>query len=214
VKRVPFTTHSQVMAVLPELVAHLRAGGIVAYPTETVYGFGGTMDPAALTAVAHLKARDERKPFLLLVSNPSQIGGLDWTEDAQKLAREFWPGPLTLALRATSGDFAPQVLAPGGTVAVRETPHQPLRTLLHALGEPITSSSANLRGQPPAASADEAAEVLYQLEAEDVWLLDGGVLPPSKSSTLVDCSVHPVRVLRAGVIPVESLRKVVEQVDG
>jgi L-threonylcarbamoyladenylate synthase len=201
------------MAVLPELVAHLRAGGVIAYPTETVYGFGGTMEPAALTAVAHLKSRDERKPFLLLISDSAQCPGLEWSEAAQKLAREFWPGPLTLALPAASGDFPAQVVAPGGTVAVRETPHQALRTLLHALGEPITSSSANLRGEPPAASADEAAEVLYQLDADDVWLLDGGVLPPSASSTLVDCSVEPPRVLRAGAIPVESLRKVVEQLD-
>lgn len=202
------------MAALPELVAHLRAGGVMAYPTETVYGFGGTLEPAALTAVAHLKSRDERKPFILLVSNPAQCAGLEWNESAQALAREFWPGPLTLALTATSGDYPPQVIAPGGTVAVRETPHQALRTLLHALGEPITSTSANLRGQPPAASADEAAEVLYQLEADDVWLLDGGALPPSAPSTLVDCSVDPVRVLRIGAIPVESLRKVVERVDG
>jgi tRNA A37 threonylcarbamoyladenosine synthetase subunit TsaC/SUA5/YrdC len=99
-------------------------------------------------------------------------------------------------------------------VAVRETPLQSLRTLLHALGEPITSTSANLRGEPPAASADEAETVLYQLEADDVWLLDGGALPRSASSTVVDCSVDPVRVMRAGAISLEQLRKVVERVDG
>jgi L-threonylcarbamoyladenylate synthase len=214
IRRIPFQTHQQVMAILPELTAYLRSGGAVAYPTETVYGFGGTLEPAALTSVAHLKSRDERKPFLLLVSNPSQCPQLEWNEHARLLAQEFWPGPLTLALRANPSEFPPQVISQAGTVAIRETPHQNLRTLLHALGEPITSTSANLRGQPPAASAEEAEQVLYQLDATDVWLLDGGVLPPSQPSTLVDCSVEPVRILRAGAVSVESLREVVEQVDG
>lgn len=213
-KRVPFATHDDVMAALSEVVAHLQNGGAIAYPTDTVYGFGGTMQPAALTQVAHLKAREERRPFLLLISNTAQSPQLEWNQRARLLAQEFWPGPLTLALRATSGDFPPQVVSPEGTVAVRETSHPGLRTLLHALGEPITSTSANLRGQSPASTADEAEQVLYQLEADDVWLLDGGELPPSQPSTLVDCSVDPVRVLRVGAIPIESLRKVVERVDG
>ena len=213
-KRIPFATHEQVMAALPEVTAHLQNGGVIAYPTDTVYGFGGMLLPAALTHVTQLKSRDERKPFLLLISNTSQCPQLEWTENARMLAQEFWPGPLTLALRAPTSDFPPQVLASEGTVAVRETSHPGLRTLLHSLGEPITSTSANLRGEPPAVSADEAAVVLYQLEAEDVWLLDGGGLPPSQPSTLVDCSVEPVRVIRAGAIPIESLRNVVERVDG
>jgi L-threonylcarbamoyladenylate synthase len=172
------------------------------------------LNAVALKRVAQLKSRDESRPFLLLISDPAQCPQLEWNEPARKLAQEFWPGPLTLALRATSGEFPAQVLSASGTVAVRETPHAGLRTLLNVLGEPITSTSANLRGKPPAESADAAAHVLADLDAEDVMLLDGGVLPSAQPSTLIDCSTDPVRVLRVGSIPLESLRAVVELVDG
>jgi L-threonylcarbamoyladenylate synthase len=212
-KRIPFQTPDDVLAALPLVTTHLRGGGAIAYPTETVYGFGGILSPVALQRVAELKSRDESRPFLLLVSSATQCAELEWTEPARALARAFWPGPLTLALRATSGEFPANVLSPSGTVAVRETSHTELRMLLDVLGEPITSSSANLRGDAPAESADEAEVVLRQLGAEDVVLLDGGVLPSATPSTLVDCSADPVRVLRVGSISVEALRAVVEQLD-
>lgn len=212
-KRVPFRTADEARAALPSVVSHLRADGVIAYPTETVYGFGGLIRPAALERVSRLKQRAADKPFLLLISNPAQCPQLEWNDAARRLAREFWPGPLTLALRATSGDFPPQVLSDQETVAVRETPHAALRMLLDALGEPITSTSANLRGAAPAASGDEVAAVLEKLQASDVLLLDGGVLPPAEPSTLVDCSVEPVRVLRVGAIGVESLRNVIGNLD-
>jgi L-threonylcarbamoyladenylate synthase len=213
VKRIPFVTADDVMSAVPAITEHLRAGGVMGYPTETVYGFGGLLSERALERVAQLKTRDENKPFLLLVSNPAQCAQLEWNERARKLAQAFWPGPLTLALMATSGEFPQRVLSRQGTVAVRETPHAGLRALLDSLGEPITSSSANLPRRAPAASADEVAEILAQLDAADVLLLDGGSLPPAEPSTLVDCSVDPPRVLRVGSIAVESLREVVEQID-
>ncbi|HEY0672124.1 MAG TPA: L-threonylcarbamoyladenylate synthase [Longimicrobiales bacterium] len=212
-KRVPFSDPAEVRAALPIVTAHLRSSGVIAYPTETVYGFGGMLTPVALQRVAELKKRGEDKPFLLLISSPAQCPQLEWNEPARKLAQEFWPGPLTLALRATSGEFPAAVLSGTETVAVRETSHAGLRTLLDVLGEPITSTSANLRGAAPAASADEAAAVLEQLDAADVLLLDGGALPAAQPSTLVDCNAEPVRVLRVGAISVESLRSVVEHLD-
>lgn len=213
-KRVHFRTPEEVLAALPSIIHHLRRHGAVAYPTETVYGFGGLLTDPALRRVAELKSRAENKPFLLLVSQPTQLAGLEWNESARKLAQSFWPGPLTLALRATSGEFPEQVVSSEETVAVRETPHAGLRTLLEVLGEPITSTSANLPGQPPAASADEVERVLQALNAEDVLLLDGGVLPAADPSTLIDCSTDPPRVLRPGAIPVTTLRGVVSNLDG
>lgn len=213
-KRVPFQTPDQVLAALPIVTEHLRAGGAIAYPTETVYGFGGLVIEQALERVGQLKARDENKPFLLLVSNAAQCAQLEWNETARNLAQAFWPGPLTLALRATSGEFPRRVLSEQGTVAVRETPHSGLRTLIDVLGDPITSTSANLPRQAPAASADEAAAVLEELGAADVLLLDGGALPPAAPSTLVDCSSDPPHVLRTGAISVESLREIVENING
>ena len=212
-KRIAFQSPEQVLHALPEVIDHLRAHGALAYPTETVYGFGGLLTRPALERVAQLKARPETKPFLLLVSQAAQLAGLEWNDAARRLAQQFWPGPLTLALRATSGEFPAQVLSPEQTVAVRETPHPGLRTLLDVLGEPITSTSANLPGQAPASSADQVAAVLAALGAQDVLLLDGGQLPAAQSSTLVDCSGDRVRVLREGAIPVSSLRDVVSELD-
>jgi L-threonylcarbamoyladenylate synthase len=211
--KLPFTTPDEVRAAVPLVVDHLKRDGAIAYPTETVYGFGGLITEAALKRVAELKSRAENKPFLLLVSNPAQCAGLEWNEDARKLAQHFWPGPLTLALRATSGEFPAQVLSESQTVAVRETPHPGLRTLLDVLGAPITSSSANLPRQAPADDAADVANILSELNADDVLLLDGGRLAPAEPSTLVDCSVVPARVLRQGGIPIAKLREVVEQLD-
>lgn len=212
-KRIKFVEKDDVLASMPAIIDHLRAHQVIAYPTETVYGFGSLIQESALERVAQLKERDESKPFLLLVSNAAQCAQLEWNEPARKLAQAFWPGPLTLALRATSGEFPQRVLSQQGTVAVRETPHAALRMLLDALGEPITSTSANLPRSAPAASADEAAAILETMGAANVLLLDGGVLPPMKPSTLVDCSADPIRVLRVGSISVDALREVVEQID-
>lgn len=212
-KRIPFQSAEQVLDALPQVIEHLRGHGVIAYPTETVYGFGGLLTPPALERVAQIKSRAENKPFLLLVSQAAQLAGLEWNEAARKLAQEFWPGPLTLALRATSGEFPAQVVSAEQTVAVRETPHNGLRTLLDVLGEPITSTSANLPRQAPASSADQAEAVLIELGADDVLLLDGGQLPAAQSSTVVDCSGERVRVLRQGAIPVTTLRGVVSNLD-
>ena len=211
--RVAFQTPDDVMAAIPQVIDHLKRHGAIAYPTETVYGFGGLLTEPALKRVAQLKSRADNKPFLLLVSNPAQCAGLEWNEDARKLAQSFWPGPLTLALRATSGEYPVHVLSESQTVAVRETPHAGLRSLLDALGEPITSTSANLPRQAPAADASAVEGILADLAAEDVLLLDGGTLAPSAPSTLVDCSVTPARVMRVGSIPVAKLREVVEHLD-
>jgi L-threonylcarbamoyladenylate synthase len=213
VKRIKFLENDDVFAAIPAIIDHLRDNQVIAYPTETVYGFGSLIQEQALERVAKLKDRDETKPFLLLVSNAAQCAQLEWNEPARKLAQAFWPGPLTLALKATSGEFPQRVLSQQKTVAVRETPHPALRRLLDALGEPITSTSANLPRSAPAASADETAAILERMDAANVLLLDGGVLPPMKPSTLVDCSADPIRVLRVGSISVDALREVVEHID-
>lgn len=208
-KRLAFVTPSDVTRALPEIAAHLNDGGLIAYPTETVYGFGSLVRDDALTSLAALKSRDDTKPFLLLIRKAADVPQLEWTAPARLLADRFWPGPLTLAL-AARGDFPSRILAAEGTVAVRATPHEGVRALLEHLGEPITSTSANLPRVAPAQSADEVEEVLRELERPDVMILDGGVLAPSEPSTLVDCSTQPPRVIRAGAITTETLTQVVE----
>lgn len=210
---IPFHEASECAVNATPVAEHLRAGGLIAYPTETVYGFGCALQPAALSALARLKRREARKPFLLLVRDRRELQGLRWTPAATRLADAFWPGPLTLVLATGATGLPPEVTGPGGTVAVRASPHPGVRALLTALGAPITSTSANAPGAAPASSAAEVRRALDVLEAPDVWVLDGGALPPSAPSTIVDCSGFRPRVLRAGAIPTERLREIVTEID-
>lgn len=197
----------------PAIARHLREGGLIAYPTETVYGFGCALIPSALEALARLKQREVGRPFLLLVRDRTDAHGLWWTESAEALARAFWPGPLTLVLRLERGAYPERVVA-DGAVAVRATPHWGVRSILEALQSPLTSTSANQPGRPAATSAAGARTVLHTVgEYADVWLLDAGELAPSPPSTIVDCARERPRLVRAGAIELDTLKEVVEEID-
>lgn len=210
---VPFHDGSEQREAAPAVAAHLEQGGLIAYPTETVYGFGCIAQPGPVAALMGLKQRGETKPFLLLVRDERNAGGLVWTRAARALAAAFWPGPLTIALRAEPGAY-PSGVDAGGVVAIRATSHEGVRALLDLLGAPLTSTSANAPGRAPAMNATEAADALAALGAPDsCWVLDGGVLPPSPPTTIVDCSAERPRLLRSGAVPVERLRAVLKDLD-
>lgn len=186
-----------------EVIRHLRDGGLLAYPTETVYGFGCALREEALERLRRLKEREPERPFLLLVPDGESVSELEWTAEARELAEVFWPGALTLVLRDPRGRFPPEVRSPAGTVAVRRTPHPLARRIVEALGEPLTSTSANRPGEAPAASAQAAGEVARAAGAgAGFWVVDGGRLPPSEPSTIVDCTeTGAPRVVRSGAVP-------------
>ena len=189
------------------MVEHLRGGGLVAYPTETVYGFGCLLREPALARLVALKGRGADKPLLLLVPGRSAVAGLAWTEEARELAQVFWPGALTLVLGDPGGTFPAATRRRDGAVAVRESPHPLVRKLLALVGEPITSTSANREGEAPATDGDAALAVAEALGAGDeMWVLDQGALPASAPSTIVDCAGGEPRVLRAGATPAYRLR--------
>jgi L-threonylcarbamoyladenylate synthase len=207
---VPFTSPAEQRAAIPDVIAHLRAGGLIACPTETVYGFGCALRDRALERLAGVKRRTAGKPFLLLIPDALALAGVEWTDEATALAAAFWPGPLTLALRAKPGAFPAPVVSADGTVAVRATSHTGMRMLLAAMAEPITSTSANAPGGTPARSIAQAGALLGQLvDAPAVLLLDGGTLPPSRPSTIVDASVRPPRLVREGAIHSDELAEIV-----
>lgn len=202
----PFHSPADARAAAAEVRSHLEAGGTLAYPTETVYGLGSLLDPAGTARLAALKGRALDRPFLVLDADPRRLPGLRWTPVATALAEAFWPGPLSLALAADDG-YAPPVRSPEGTVAVRDTPLPALRQLLQLLQRPLTSTSANLPGRPPATTLDELLETVARFpQHQGVLVLDGGGLPASAPSTVVDCSGERARLVREGAITLPELR--------
>lgn len=203
-------------ADLSEVVAHLREDGLVAYPTETVYGLGGAVTEGAVRALRRAKGREADKPFIALVESAESVDGLAWTPDARELAEIFWPGPLTLVLGDPAGIF-PNGVRDGrtGAVGVRVSPHPLVARLVRALGGPVTSTSLNAPGEPPATSGTDAVEAVKKLGAGgDVLVLDGGTLPPSAPSTVVDCTGAEPVVLREGSVPTERLRCAIPEIHG
>jgi L-threonylcarbamoyladenylate synthase len=216
---VPFETAAQRARSAGRVAAHLRRGGLIAYPTETVYGFGCALLPAPLRRLWSLKRRGDGKPFLVLVSSARALPFLRWTGAARVLARTFWPGPLTLALRAdaravAAGRVPSEILSDGGAVAVRRSPHPAVRAILAALGGPVTSTSANVAGEAPARDAAAALRAVESLAAvQRFLLLDGGMLPPSEPSTVVDCSGARPRLVRRGALDLDTLRRTAPEID-
>lgn len=194
---------------IPEIVRHLRAGGLLAYPTETVYGLGSRPLTPDVQALAALKGRAAGKPFLLLVSSRemAEAQGLAFTESARALARAFWPGPLTLVLPGGGGRLPDLLRGPEGGIAVRWTSHPLIVALVAALGEPLTSTSANLPGSAPAPGAEAVLRDFRNAVATgQLLVLDGGVLGNRPPSTVVDCTGSAPHVIRQGAVSLAELR--------
>ncbi|KUJ64206.1 translation factor Sua5 [Streptomyces albus subsp. albus] len=185
----------------------LRAGGLVALPTETVYGLGANAeDPAAVSRIFQVKGRPPSHPLIVHISNASQLD--DWVQDvpatARLLAEHFWPGPLTLVLRR--GQRVP-LEATGGleTVAVRVPDHPVALALLSAFGGGVTAPSANRFGQ---VSPTTANDVRAELGDAVDFVLDGGPCDVGVESTIVDASCEIPTILRPGGVTREDLEAV------
>jgi L-threonylcarbamoyladenylate synthase len=189
--------------------AHVRAalerGGMVVYPTETLYGLGArALSPSAVAGVADLKGRADGKPIAVIVSERAMLARIvtRLPPAAEPLIERFWPGPLTLVLPARP-DLPPELTAGSGVVGVRVSSHPVAHALSAAIGEPITATSANPSGEPPARDVESARRAFgARVDA----YLDGGVLAGGPGSTVVLVGDDSVRVLRAGAVSVETLR--------
>src|SRR5207245_6280553 len=145
------------------------------------------------------------EPFLLLGSDRemAEAHGLAFSAAASALARAFWPGPLSLVLPGGSGRLPDQLRGPEGGIAVRWTSHRGMARLVQALGEPVTSTSANLPGQPPAPGAEALTRDFGDaVAAGTLVVLDGGVLGNSPPSTVVDCTQPAPRLVREGALTI------------
>ena len=188
---------------IDEAAACIRAGQIVAIPTDTVYGLAADpFQPAAVERLFRLKGRPENKPILLLVDSLGQVERLTSRrpQALDRLAARFWPGPLTLILPAAA--FVPERITAGtGTVAVRMPGSLLTRRLIRAARAPLTGTSANRSGRPAARSAREVWE---QFAGERLLVLDGGPAPSEIPSTIVDLTGEP-RIVREGAVPGEAV---------
>jgi L-threonylcarbamoyladenylate synthase len=206
----PFRTDQDVDAAIPVVDRHLAQGGLLAYPTETVYGLGSAPSQPALAALARLKGRPPDKPFLLLISGPAMASewGLVMSPSARVLSAAFWPGPLTLVLPGGEGRLPDELRGKEGGIAVRHTSHRGIARLIAATTRPLTSTSANRPGQQPAPGPDRIREAFGpEIERGELLVLDGGVLGNVPPSTLVDCTGPVPRLVREGAIPRAELRR-------
>jgi len=186
-----------------EILSFLRAGGVIAFPTDTAYGLGA--DPFSepgLRRIFEIKGRPEAKPILLLVNSIAMAHSVATvSERALAVAARFWPGPLTMIVPARPN--VPSLVTAGtGTVGIRWAKAAFATRLLSGLDRPITATSANRSGM---ASAVTAEEVRAQLEDRLEMLIDGGPLPERGGSTLLDLTQTPPKILREGPISAAEL---------
>lgn len=176
-------------------------GGVIAFPTDTVYGLGCSLfDVSAVEMLERLKKRDRTLAVISLIPDPDQAFGLAAHVGpvAERLIEAYWPGPLSLIFKAAPIVPA-RVRGAGGTVALRCPQDELCHALLDFIGGPVVSSSANISGQPTAETAEEVVKIFgNQIDV----LLDGGPLQGRKPSTLIDVSGAEARVLRRGAIDV------------
>ncbi len=190
-------------------IKQLRAGGLVAYPTETFFGLGvDAMNPDAVEQLRQVKGRG-RKPISVVIANRDMLTQVapPLPPHGDNLARSFWPGPLTLIVEAR--DTVPLNLRAGGwTLGVRVSSHIVASALSSGLGGPVTSTSCNLADAPePTRPERIAAELLKQING-----VIEGVAPGGLASTVVDITDEVPVVLREGVIRIERLREVVPEI--
>jgi len=190
--------------VIERAATVLRDGGVVALPTETLYGLAvDGLNPTALARINELKNKADDSPVLLLLAETDQVEAVSdrVPELFRPLAQRFWPGPLTLVVPARPD--LPAQLSQGGTVAVRVPGLALPRRLARSLGRPISGVSANLNGQPPCRRAADVARVFA---GSIEMILDGGLTSGGAPSTILDVSTPKPRVVRQGILPLSALR--------
>ncbi len=196
--------------VVSQAAQIILRGGVLAFPTETYYGLAAlASDREAVERVYSLKRRPPDKSLSILIADLAELK--NWVmaipNEAHNLMARFWPGPLTLVFAAAK--HVPASLTAGtGKVGVRISPHPIAQALVQAVGAPITATSANRSGAP---SCRNSTEVLAQLGSDLDAVLDAGLTPGGKVSTIADVSIRPPKILRTGAITAREVLSCWEQ---
>ncbi len=191
-------------AAIAHAVRLLRAGKVIAFPTDTVYGVGVSgFNARAIEQLFAAKNRplDKAIPLLLASAKDLALVASAISATARVLAEKFWPGALTLVVPA-NGRVPKILLAGGASVAVRVPNNAIAQTLISALGAPLAATSANISG---ARDPQTAQDVFAQLNARIPLILDGGATPGNIPSTVIDVTVDPPRVVRVGAVSVQAI---------
>ncbi len=194
--------------LLQRAVRILRDGGLVAYPTDTVYGLAA--DPTNAEAVKKLseaKSRDPSQPMPHLIANTEMASSIavQIPDVAHDLMRAFWPGGLTIILHKAQSYAS---VATGATIGLRVPDHAVPRELSRLLEGPITGTSANVAGGPEPLSADDVRGILG--DAVDL-IIDGGPCRGDRPSTVIDCTIDPPKILRLGAVSREDIERVLDR---
>ena len=190
----------------------IREGGLVAFPTETVYGLGGNaLDKRAAEKIYRAKGRPSDNPLIVHISRISQAENIavNISHDARRLMEEFWPGPLTIIL--DKADIVPKETTGGlDTVALRMPNHPVALKLIEEAGVPVAAPSANLSGKPSPTTAGHVAE---DMMGRINMIVDGGTVAIGIESTIIDMTGAVPTILRPGFVTVEMLKKVIGAVE-
>ena len=182
----------------------IHSGGIIAFPTDTVYGLGSSpFNPEAIKRLFTAKGRNFNKAIAILIGDISQLPLLseEFNPTAQILSRQFWPGALTLILNKKKE--LPAILSPFPSIGIRMPDHPFALNLLRVTG-PLAVTSANLSGGKNPLTAKD---VLEQLDGRVDLLMDGGQCPGGVPSTVVDCTSPNIKFIRVGAIAIETIKK-------
>ena len=190
-------------AAIQQALGILNEGGLVAFPTDTVYGLGAlAFDGSAVESIYVAKDRPIEKAIPVLIGDTQDLEkvGMDVPDIAYRLADRFWPGPLTVVIPKRPA--LPESVSATTTVGVRVPDHGVARALLRAAG-PMAVTSANISGQP---SPSTAQEVFTQLGGRIALIVDGGSTPGGVPSTVLDCTGNDLKILREGPISLEAIK--------
>ena len=191
-------------AALQRAARIIAEGGVVAFPTDTVYGLGCDLfNTRAVERIYAIKGRPARMPLIAMFGLPEQwaLVADELPERARTLMARWWPGPLTLIAPARP-EVPARVLGGGTTIGMRMPDHPAALALFYLVARPLATTSANRSGAPPACSAEE---VYAQLHGEIELILDAGASPHGQASTVLDCITDPPTILRPGPLTLEEL---------
>lgn len=209
-----FTRQLMIKEDFKKLGEILRQGGLVAFPTETVYGLGANaLDGEAVGKIFKAKGRPSDNPLIVHIANNSDIynlieDGFNLSPEAKKLIEAFWPGPLTLVFPCSSR-VPKEVTAGLNTVALRMPSHPVALELIKQAGVPVAAPSANLSGKPSPTLADH---VVADLDGRVEAIIDGGPVEVGVESTVLDLTTNPPTLLRPGGVTLEVLRDILGEV--